>query len=276
MLGFQCHLVLPTDDPSKPPQLPDGNLLFGTLCGSHLHWMAMSEYSEGANAAMQKVADQLGSEGSYVIPMGGSNALGVCGYVVAGLELLDQYALQPQHMAHKNAAPSYLYVAVGTGGTFAGLLIAAKIRGLELGKKVHFRGILVKGSVQEQKHSVLKLCADFYDSYPDAVLGGQIPRVSEGDFELFEDFVGPGYAKAYDEDFEVIEEAARTEGVMLDPVYTGKAFTGLRTHVRSGLVPPNSTVVFVHTGGSYGWFQRSHLEKYAEYAHSEPQREEHV
>lgn len=190
-------------------------------------------------AAMEEVADELRAKGRkpYVIPGGGSNAIGALGYVNCAIELTAQandMGLRIDHLVH----------ATGSAGTQAGLV--AGLEGMRSGIPV--LGIGVRAPKDRQEDSVYKLAAATAEH-----LG--IPgAVSRDSVRANCDYVGEGYGLPTDGMIEAVALLARTEGVLLDPVYSGKGMAGLIDLCRKGEFGKGENVVFLHTGGSVGLF----------------------
>ena len=172
----------------------------------------------------------------YFIPVGGSNALGSLAYRDALLELAGQAKTEGVRIDH-------LVVPTGSGGTHAGIL--AGIEDAGLGCRV--RGVSVSRSAEQAGAIVSGLVNDIY-----ALEGRQ--RGKQAALEIDDSQVGPGYGQPTPAMIEAVELVARTEGILLDPVYTGKAMAGLVALVRSGAIGPDETVVFWHTGGAPGLY----------------------
>jgi D-cysteine desulfhydrase/L-cysteate sulfo-lyase len=230
-LGLQVVLVL-GGEPGEP-RLPVGNLLLDHLYGVSVHTIDTSPRWE-FGSAVEDVAADLRARGKhpYIVPLGGSGPEGMAGYVSATEELLEQ-------LAHRNLRPSRLYVAVGSGGTFSGLLLGA----LNQGASYQVVGISVSRSREyliEQIHSAASAAAASLglSRWP---AGAQI-HVDDG-------YIGPGYGVMTPGCRHAIELVARMEGVLLDPVYSGKAMHGLIDHIRDGQIGAHESVVFLHTGG---------------------------
>ncbi len=190
-------------------------------------------------AAMEEVADELRAKGRkpYVTPGGGSNAIGALGYVNCAIELTAQandMGLRIDHLVH----------ATGSAGTQAGLV--AGLEGMRSGIPV--LGIGVRAPKERQEDSVYKLAAATAEH-----LG--IPgAVSRDSVRANCDYVGEGYGLPTDGMIEAVALLARTEGVLLDPVYSGKGMAGLIDLCRKGEFGKGENVVFLHTGGSVGLF----------------------
>ncbi len=241
-LGLASVLVLRTDDPTKPPP-PSGNILLDTLVGAELVWISRSAWRD-RNRLLAEQADRIRAAGGrpYIVPEGGSNALGSWGYIRAMHELADDLAgiASPEQ-------PVTVVYACGSGGTGAGLVLGAKLLGLAA------RGIRVAGvNVCDDRayfvEVMLRICAEAETRWQ---LGANI---TADDLDLVDGHVGAGYAKSRPEELATIRDVCRSDGIVLDPVYTGKAFHGVVTELRRDPRRFGSTVAFVHTGGMFGLF----------------------
>jgi D-cysteine desulfhydrase len=218
-LGFACTLVLG----GAPPAVPAGNLVLDHLLGAELRWV--DAYQFGAvEAAIAAAADDLAGRGRrpYRIPIGGSTPRGALGYVRCAIELLAQ--------APRTAL---VVVASGSGGTHAGLAAG-------LGEHARVLGVDVGARPDIAAH-VQDLAART------AALAALPPPAGEAWIDATQ--IGAGYAAPTEACREAITLAARLEGLVLDPVYTGKAMAGLIAARRAGRIAPDAPVVFVHTGG---------------------------
>ena len=218
-LGMDVVLVLS----GRPGDAATGNVALDGLFGARIVWAG--EVDDAAlKDAVADVAAQLRAKGRRpeVIPFGGSNVLGARGYVEAGEELLAQLP-----------GLTSAVVAVGSGGTMAGLVHA-------LGPE-HVLGVHC-GAVPDPEQAVARL------------VGGLSGDQQTVRLRLRLDQVGPGYSALTDQAREAMLTAARTEGIVLDPVYTGRALAGLIAAVHEGDVRPGERTVLVHTGGLPGLF----------------------
>ncbi|MEV5543962.1 D-cysteine desulfhydrase family protein [Saccharopolyspora shandongensis] len=218
-LGMDVVLVLA----GAPSEAMTGNIVLDGLFGARIVWAG--EVSEAElEATVEDVVEDLRGRRvrSAVIPFGGSSVVGAQGYAEAGDELLGQ-------------APdlSTVVVAVGSGGTMAGLVHAL---GAERVLGVHC------GAVTDPEQTVSRL------------VSGLSGRHLATPLRLRRDQVGPGYSALTEPVMEAITTAARTEGIVLDPVYTGRALAGLIAAVQNGQVRPGQRTVFLHTGGLPGLF----------------------
>jgi len=220
-LGMKSVLLLRTDDPEKPPA-PTGNILLDRLVGAEIVWISRTAWRDRERLMAEQAALVTAAGGSpYIIPEGGSNALGSWGYIRGMRELATQLAdiASPEK-------PITIVYACGSGGTGAGLVMAAKLFGLA------DLGIRVAG---------INVCDDR-------------PYFTEADIDIIDGHVGAGYAKSRPEELATIRDVCRSDGIIFDPVYTGKAFHGVVTELRKDPKRFGSAVAFLHTGGIYGLF----------------------
>lgn len=230
--GLRCRLILEQRVPgSYAPDASGNNLLFDLL---GVEKVTVVEGGADLAAAMQAEADALAAEGrrGYVIPGGGSTALGALGYVACAEELLTQTFDMQLPLDH-------VVCASGSAGTHAGLLVGLESNGAGL----PLTGINVRRPRAEQEGNVHKLSTET------ATLLG-VPAPSRDKVIGLDEWVGPGYSLPTPEMVEAVRLLARLEGVLLDPVYTGKAMAGLIGLVRRGDIRPGERVLFIHTGGS--------------------------
>ena len=231
-LGMKCILIL------KKRGVTDhlGNLVLDDIYGAEVRFMDTDSYDD-IYAEMRRLTQELAKEGhkAYSIPCGGSNGLGSVGYTTCVRELAVQSLSQGVTLEH-------IVSATGSGGTTAGLLLGAKL--FMPGAKVTGMGV----DDDDFDHIVPELAAEAA-----GILGCAFPREA-GDFEMVY-HVGAGYAIPNAEDTPYIEELARLEGILLDPVYTGKAWGGMMRMIQGGgYFRPEDDICFVHTGGAAALF----------------------
>jgi 1-aminocyclopropane-1-carboxylate deaminase/D-cysteine desulfhydrase-like pyridoxal-dependent ACC family enzyme len=189
---------------------------------------------------MQAIAEEVRGRGGrpYVVHLPTfSGGLATVGYVPAALELAGQ-------LRAAGARCDHVAVAVGSGTTYAGLLLGLRRAGLRarvLGASVNTPAEALRGYVAAQMRD-----AAGHLGLPDAP--------DEGEIDITDAHVGPGYGIPTAESVEAVRLAARTEGLVLDPIYTGKAWAALQAAVRRGAVARGATVVFMHTGGAPNLF----------------------
>jgi D-cysteine desulfhydrase len=231
--GLKCRLVLEERVANSYDANASGNNFLFRLLG--VEDVTVVRAGVDLAAEMQKVADQVAALGrrAYIIPGGGSNALGALGYVSCAEEILAQAYDMGLRLDH-------IVCASGSTGTHAGLICGL------VGNNSHIplTGINVRRTRQEQEPNVHKLAQEVA-----ALLGiaGGIPREA---ITALGDWVGPGYSLPTPEMVEAVRLLAQVEGVLLDPVYTGKAMAGLLALVRGGTFARGQNVLFVHTGGA--------------------------
>ncbi|MFF3751506.1 D-cysteine desulfhydrase family protein [Streptomyces sp. NPDC002018] len=219
-LGMEVVLVLA----GSPGASASGNLALDGLLGATIVWAGEADDRELRSRAEEE-AERLRGQGAVpaLIPFGGSSVLGARGYVECGHELLAQ-------------APDLhtVVVALGSGGTMAGLVAAL---GGERVLGVHC------GAVREPAATVSALAGGVTGTHGDP-----------GELRIALDQVGAGYGALTEPVMEALTRTARTEGIVLDPVYTGRAMAGLMAAVEAGDIVPGTRTVFLHTGGLPGFF----------------------
>lgn len=230
--GLKCRLVLEQRVPGSYDAQASGNNFLFELIGAET--ITVVDSGTDLAAAMQAAADEVASLGrkAYVIPGGGSNPLGSMGYVACFDEIMSQtfdMGLKLDHMV----------CASGSAGTHAGLLVGAFGANADL----PITGINVRRPRAEQEGNVFDL------AQKTAAFAGAPPPPRDA-VVCLDEWVGPGYSLPTDEMIEAVKLMATTEGVLLDPVYTGKAMAGLIGLVRRGHFKPDDNVIFIHTGGS--------------------------
>lgn len=236
-LGLEIDLILrgTQDEPFQ------GNLLLDHVFGARVHFIATTDpYSNLSSQVMQEVAADLVRRGKhpYIIDLRTVSApLAALSYVAGGMELFRQLEA-PDHTR------PVLFVATGSGGTHAGLALAAEMLGLDW----KIQGICVQRPAAEMSARVAQKVAEAA-----ALLHFETSLRAE-DIRTDDAYIGPAYGIPTPEGVEAMLLAGRTEGLVLDPTYSGKAFAGLVGHAHRGLVGPDDTVVFMHTGGAPGVF----------------------
>ncbi len=238
-LGLKCHLVL-RDGPTVPLE---GNLFLSRLFGAEIEYVTPEQYMQ-VDEIINGVALDIESDGgkAFSIPEGGSNEIGVMGYVKAAEEIVQQ-------LGNMDLPIHHIVVPVGSGGTYAGLLLGKYI--FDLPGQVH--GINVcddKAFFVHKTQSILEKANKRY---------GLGLKVSKIELSIIDGYVGKGYGLSSQSEIDIIKEVARKEGVILDPVYTGKAMLGLVDQVRKGAFKKDENVLFIHTGGVFGLFPKRSL-----------------
>lgn len=227
-----------------------GNLLLDKVMGAEIHVIKINEgESEAeAEARMYRLGREhiarLEAEGHkcYDIPMGGASIVGTAGFIGGFVELQKQLDQMKVH-------GDYLFHANGTGGTMAGLVAGKKL----IGSSVKIVSVDVMFHDESYKASRVQLGNDTLRWL------GLEPILTADDFSMDSSYYLPGYEMPSKGGTEAIKMMAEKEGLLLDPVYSGKGFAGLIDYVRSGRVAPGSNVVFLHTGGSTALFAEKEI-----------------
>jgi len=235
-LGLKCVLFLRMSDATEPLPMT-GNVLLDRFAGAEVRRISVEQYRE-RDTLMTAAARTLEARGArpFVIPEGGSNGLGALGYVLAMREVRNQLDLG---LADARTFDVIAH-ACGSGGTAAGVALGAArygvardVRAFAVCDDRAYFTARIRGIMDEAR----ALCAG---------LPGDAP------FEVDDEAKGPAYAVATQEQRGLIVDVARASGLILDPVYTGKAFFGLAQAVRRGAIPFGARVLFLHTGGLPG------------------------
>ena len=221
-LGLGCILVLAGEDPGSR----QGNLLLDELSGAKLIFVPREERDQRLQQAFAQ-ADEDGMQ-PYLIPYGGSNPVGGQGYIQAMQELRDQ-----------NLQPDWIVLASSSGGTQAGLVLGAE----QTGFPGRILGISVDKPADELTQTIMAL-ANQTAAWLDID-----KKIKSEDVLVNDAYCRAGYGVLQPAETEAIRLFARTEGILLDPVYTGRAAAGLIDLIRKGFFSPDETVLFWHTGG---------------------------
>lgn len=231
--GMKACLVLTAKGPDPAVQ---GNLLLDRLLDAELRFVMPGEdMDERIAEAMVELRDR--GERPYLIPVGGSNAIGAFGYVAGTLELVTQ-------LFQIGEAPSRLYYASGSRGTQAGLALGARV----YSAPYRLCGIAVSGSDPEKTDRAVEIANEA------AALLRVPTRLTADELLTDERYFGEGYGIPTAGCLEAIRLLARNEGIFLDPVYSGKAMAGMIDHIRRGDIAPTDSVIFLHTGGAPALF----------------------
>ena len=243
-LGLSSRLVLRTEDPQNPPPLA-GNILLDRMVGAEIVWITPEQYQDRA-ALLKGMAEELSSRGrkAYIVPEGGSTGLGAFGYMRAVEELAADLAGLPGGAGE----PLTIIAATGSGGTLAGLALGVKLTGLP----ARVVGINVAADREYFVNEVSRIGRQAQSEY-----GLEAALEPERDFEILDGYVGLGYALSRPEELAAIRDLARSEGVILDPVYTGKAYFGMISELKRNPGCFGSRIVFFHTGGLFGLFPKA-------------------
>lgn len=236
--GFDCHLVL--EDVKGTPKKDyyhNGNLLLDQLCGAHIHQIADEE--DGYLFAEQ-LQSALISQGKkpYLIPVGGSNEVGSLGYVRCAKEIVEQIKAQAINFDH-------IVLATGSAGTQAGLLAGLISENVD----IPVLGICVSRDTQAQKDIVHDLLVQTLNYI------GLPPELAQNRVFTDGSYFGEGYGIITEATVKAVKQCAELEGLLLDPVYTGKGMAGLIDLAVQGQL--GQKILFLHTGGSQGLFAYS-------------------
>ena len=233
-MGMACTLVL-----AGEPEAPSGNLFLDRLLGAEIVWTTRERRDADLRAAFE--AAKAAGERPFLIPYGGSSPTGAAAYAYALEELLAQ-----------GVQPDFIVLASSSGGTQAGLVAGARLLG--------YTGRILGVSVDEPAEVLRPRVADLASEV--CALLGSPQRIAADEVWVEDAYAKPGYGVLTEREVDAIRTFARTEGLLLDPVYTGRAAGGLLDMAQRGVFPPGSAVLFWHTGGTPGLFAeryRPHL-----------------
>ena len=235
--GLKCAALLERRVPGHGPEYEaTGNVMFDRLFGAELRFVVADT---DMDAACAELAEEIRAQGGrpYYVPGGGSNAVGALGYVNAAMELLQQAndrGLRVDCVVH----------GTGSTGTQAGLVCG--LEGANSG--IDVLGICVRRPAAQQEEAVYRTASATAEHV--GIKGG----LERGRVRANGDYVGPGYGIPTEGTIEAIRLAALHEGLLLDPVYSGKAMAGLIDLCRKGHFERDQNVVFLHTGGAAALF----------------------
>lgn len=235
--GMRCVLVLNSAGAEPAEQ---GNYLLDHLLGAEIRLVRDQSERE---LGMEQAADDLRRRGEipYIIPGGGSNPVGASAYVAAVFEIVHQ-------LEETGRTATRLYTTSSTsGGTHAGLALGARLAEAPF----EIAGIAIEDNAEAIRQVVVPLA-----NATAAFLESEV-RLTAEDLIVDDRFVGPGYAIPTPACLEAITLAARTEALLLDPVYTGKTMAGMIDHIRSGRIGADETVIFLHSGGTPALFAQA-------------------
>ena len=232
-LGLNCVALLENPMGTKAENyLSNGNRLLLDLFNVQVE---MCDALTDPNAQLAELATRIEAQGfrPYVIPVGGSNALGALGYVESALEIAQQ--------CEGVVAISSVVVASGSAGTHAGLAVGLE----QLMPEAELIGVTVSRKVADQLPKVVTLQQEVARS---------LELTAKAGITLWDDYFAPGYGIPNDEGMEAVKLLARLEGILLDPVYTGKAMAGLIDGISQKRFKDEGPILFVHTGGAPALF----------------------
>lgn len=241
-MGLKCEILLEDRTAFTHSEYRQS----GNVFLDHLYGARVQELPGGTdmNAAMQQLAGTLQKQGQkpYIIPGGGSNPIGALGYVLCAQEMVEQFTVQGLNV-------DCIVHATGSAGTQAGL-----VAGLEGSRsQIPVLGIGVRAAKEAQENSVYKLATQT------AELLGVAGAVSRDSVKANCDYVGEGYGLPTPAMVEAVTMLARLEGILLDPVYSGKGMAGLIDLCRKGYFKKGENIVFIHTGGAVALYGYTHV-----------------
>jgi D-cysteine desulfhydrase family pyridoxal phosphate-dependent enzyme len=225
--GLDCILVLSGEEPDSP----EGNTFLDLLLGAELVWTTREKRGEQLNQTYLE-AEQAGRE-PFLIPYGGSNPTGAAAYAYAIRELVEQ-----------GVEADWIVFATSSGGTQAGMVAGAELFG--------FKGRVLGISVDEPAGPFRQMVVNLAKEV--TLLFDNAKDITKEDVLVNDDLIKPGYAVMTEVEKEAIQLFARHEGLLLDPVYTGRAAAGLIALIRQGFFKKDDTVLFWHTGGTTALF----------------------
>ena len=232
--GLGCHLVFM----GQPIEQVQGNMLLDRFFGAT--WSFAGDRPAAERMAEEAARLQAQGRRPYAIPGGGSNGVGALGYVGCSFELAQQ-------LGELGERPRYVVCAGGSCGTLAGLTLGMALAGSD----AQVVGVSISRSVPDRVARAREIMAESCE-HLDLPVPDAVP-------EIWGDYIGPGYGMQTELSKRALETVAFSEGILLDPVYTAKAFGGLIGEVERGRVKRSDLVVFVHTGGTPALFADPNL-----------------
>ncbi|WP_019470022.1 D-cysteine desulfhydrase family protein [Staphylococcus cohnii] len=226
---IECHLVLKGTMKSF-----EGNLFLDAMLGAHVHVIDDDQSREIAMAQLSHTLENK-NKTPFMIPTGASDWIGTHGYINAFEEIIEQEAELGCHFDSIN-------VAVGSGGTYAGLWFGKHSHNLHtkiIGYAVNESAAAFKNKVQ----TIIKQLDESIDTFDTITIN--------------DSYIGLGYAQATDEELAFYIDIAQQEGIVLDPTYTGKAFRGMVKEIQEGKYDDQQTILFIHTGGLQGYTEET-------------------
>jgi D-cysteine desulfhydrase len=242
-LGLKACLILRKDKENEEEEI-DGNLLLDKLLGAEIHFVSFEDYKTRLPEIVEQVSQEAKAKGfkPYLIPVGASNGIGAFGYFRGFKEI----TWQEQEIGVQF---DLIASATGSGGTYAGLFLGKKV----LNHPAAVYGINVCDDREyfvEVIDNILQECLRYIDlqlSY------------SKDEIMLIDGYVGRGYALSSPAELKFIQKLAQMEGIILDPVYTGKAMYGLTEEIKKGRFKDCRNILFIHTGGLFGLFPQRNM-----------------
>ena len=239
-LGMKAGLVLR----GKEDTAVDGNLFINKLLGADIRFITPEDYRNRRMEIMEECKKDMELKGfkPYIIPEGASNGIGCFGYFNAMEEIIAQEKEMGIHF-------DGIFIAVGSGGTHAGLLLGCKI----LGSEARIYGINVSDDEEHFKNAIHEILIES-NQYLDINI-----QIDKSEINIIDGYVGRGYALSTPVELNFINEFAKLEGIILDPVYTGKGMYGLTQEIKKGRFHDFKNILFIHTGGLFGVFPQKDL-----------------
>lgn len=235
-LGMDCHAQLEERIPDPDSTYRNsGNVLLDKILGATLYSYHEGDDEAGADRRIHEIAAELKDQGRtpYIIPLlPGHPPLGALGYVVAAQEILDD-------LRQQNLEINEIFVASGSAATHAGVLFGLRA----LGSDISVVGVCVRRSSELQSGRVFDRCREIAD-----LLEADMP-ITADDVITMDDVLAPGYGQLNSMTLEALRLTASKEGLILDPVYTGKVMAGMIHRIREGGYAGDENVLFIHTGG---------------------------
>jgi len=232
-LGLETILYLR----GKAEEIPTGNHFLNILANATIHYVTHEEYLE-IDTIMMKKSKELARRGKqyYIIPEGGSNEIGAWGYIQCFNEIINQ-------IGARNLSIDAIAVSIGSGGTHAGLLIGKLLKKSD----IDIISINVCDNADYFKSKISGIINKFAQKYE------HVLDVHQEDILIYDGFTGTGYGEIGNKEVDVIKRFVRKEGIVLDPVYTAKAYLGLEELIDQRQLKYKN-ILFIHTGGIFGIF----------------------
>lgn len=236
-LGLESHLILRGE---APEETPEANHFLDTLTSATLSFHVPQEYFKNLTKIFEEKINEYAQKGikALAIPTGGSDEIGVWGYIAACQELHNDFN-------DASINPKAVLCATGSGGTQAGLILGS---GFYL-NDLSIYGINVCDDEAWFVNKIKSDIAAWKKRYQQPLPENYSDDLS---INVIDGYVGEGYGKASDEVLATIKQLSSTEGILLDPVYSGKAFAGLQQEIKKGRFTEQDDIVFIHTGGMFG------------------------
>lgn len=233
-LGLGSYLVLKGDKDTPV----EGNLFFDRMLGAEIKFVTSEEYKYNRADIMKNIKEDLEKKGhkAYIIPEGASNGIGSLGYIDAMEEILKQ----EEDMGVKFDA---IVVTVGSGGTYSGLYYGNRL----YNNSATVYGFNITETKEHFQEVVLNLLKEI------SQYTGKEIEARKDEIDIIDGYVGRGYALSRPEEIEFLSYLAKLEGLILDPVYTGKTMYGLVEEIKKGNFDKHENILFIHTGGIFGW-----------------------